>query len=442
MTETPNGSKGNLLIVSYHYPPIFSAGVFRIAAFAGRLQRKGWRTRVLTVKSSPYEATDASSLELLSPPVEVVRARALDPPWAGTSAPPLSAGPANPVRWAARKTRAFLRVVHNKFFSFPDKMVSWGIPMTLRAWRILRGDRYVVLSSSPPHSSQFALSLVRRFVDFKWVADFRDPWTTPSRRPRGALEMKIERRMEAAVLKSCDRVFANTAGNKRGLLETFDFLDDDKVQVVTNGFDESLMDGGANAAAATERVSVDSDMLYMGEVYPGMLDLLLDSLDVLVRKGSPYVPRILLYGLIEDEDLETIQRRGYGDFIRFEGTLPYLASFAAMKRARSLLLLLKHGANFETCVPSKMYSYLFAGPPVIAIAPEGDATAMVETTGVGVAITSSDPEQVAARIEEAVAQLRGEGLPTKRRQSEIERYTIDALAERVDRILSDEVSAW
>jgi hypothetical protein len=434
MTGLPDTSKGNLLIVSYHFPPIFSAGVFRVAAFAGKLSRKGWHTRVLTVERSPFESTDASSLRLVDPAVEVIRARALDPPWAGTMAPPTSRAGNHPVRGFMRKARALLRIIHNRLFCFPDKMVSWGLPMMLRARRILRSDRYIVLSSSPPHSSQFTLSVLRRLVNFKWIVDFRDPWTAPSRRPKGALSIRIERWMEAAVLKRCDRVLANTAGNRQVLLDTFDFLDESKVEVVTNGFDDAAKDGAPPADGQAE----DFDMLYFGEVYPGMLDLLLDSLDVMVRNNSPRIPRILVYGKITNEDLETIRRRGFEEVIEFRGLLPYVESVTAMKRARSLLLLLKHGANFETCVPSKMYPYLIAGPPVIAIAPEGDATDTVERTGAGVAVTSPDPEVVASRLEEVVGQIRSGGLRTDRREREIEQYSIDSLVDRIDRILCEE----
>jgi len=438
MTDSSNESKGNLLVVSYNFPPIVSAGVYRVTGFAGRLRRKGWLTTVLTVTKSAYETTDESSFELVDPELRVVRASPLDPPWtfsSGASSPGTSPGP---LRWFGRKAVSALRLLHKRLFGFPEPKATWGLPLMWRAWRILRNGRYIVLSSSPPHSSQFALAVLKRLVDFKWVADFRDPWTAPDRHHRGNLSFKIERRMEEKVLRSCDRILANTAGNKRALLETYKFLSDDKVDVVTNGFDDSV---GRSQPRLDSSVA-EFDMLYFGEMYPGMLNLLLDALDALVRKDSPFIPRIGVHGWITEKDLEEIRRRGYEKQIEFRGALSYTESIEAMAQARSLLLLLWHDRDHAMCVPSKLYPYLAAGPTVVAIAPSGDATEILERTGAGVAITETDPERVAASLEDVVSAIRSGAPRMERREDIIQEYSLDSLVARIDAILTDEVSAW
>ena len=105
MKESHNGSKGNLLVVSYQYPPLVSAGVYRVSAFARRLHQKGWNTTVLTVKESPYEISDKSSLDLVDSEIDVVRTRTLDPPWmlnrsSATTAQPPASGPSKIARKA------------------------------------------------------------------------------------------------------------------------------------------------------------------------------------------------------------------------------------------------------------------------------------------------------------------------------------------------------
>ena len=436
MSESVEAPKGNLLIVSYQYPPLVSAGVFRIASFARRLHQSGWRTTVLTVERSPYEIPDESSLELVDEGIEVVRTRTLDPPWM-FKRPPTAPSRGGPLRMVARKAVAFLRLVHMRIFRYPDPKATWCLPLMWNAWRIVRRGRYVVLSSSPPHSSQYALALLRRFVAFKWVADFRDPWTAPDRHQRSATSLKIERWMERLVLKSCDRILANTEGNKRALLDAFDFLTDGKIVVVTNGFDESFEPDATPPAGIG-----DYDMLYFGELYPGMVDPLLDALDALASKQSPHSPRIAVYGWITKDDLEKIKRRGRDANIEYRGALSYAQSIAAMAEAKSLLLLLWHRGDHDKCVPSKLYPYLFAGPPVIAIAPDGDATKIVESTGAGVTVKETDPGVMASRLEEVVAKLRSGDLRTARREDEIRKFTIGSLSERVSDVLLEEARSW
>jgi len=182
-------------------------------------------------------------------------------------------------------------------------------------------------------------------------------------------------------------------------------------------------------------------MLYFGELYPGMVDLLLDALDVLVRKQSPHTPRIAVYGWMTQDDMDEIRRRGHETRIEYRGALSYVQSIAAMSRARSLLLLLWHQGDHDRCVPSKLYPYLFAGPPVVAIAPDGDATKIVESTGVGVTVTESDPEELAGRLEDVVAKLRSGDLHTARREDEIRKFRIESLSERVGGILTEEAQS-
>lgn len=438
MNRSPNESKGNLLVVSYNFPPIVSAGVHRVTGFTRRLREKGWKTTVLTVSKSPYESTDESSLRLVDDRVEVVRTAPLDPPWVTYPVAPRDDTRSGPLRWFGRKAASAVRLAHKRIFGFPEPKASWTLPLMWRAWRILRSERYIVLSSSPPHSSQFALALLKRFVPFRWVADFRDPWTVPDRHSRSALSFKIQRRMEQAVLRSCDRILANTPGNRRALLETYGFLSSEKVEVVTNGFEDLEVGRESDADVAAG----DHDMLYFGEMYPGMINLLLDALDVLVERDSPFVPRIGVYGWITPDDMDLLRRRRREKQVEYLGALSYVDSIAAMAKARSLLLLLWHDEEQTKCVPSKLYPYLAAGPPVVAMAPRGDATDIIEETGAGVTICESDPAAVANRLEEVVTRIRGGGIETGRREDRIGQYSLDSLVDRIDGMLTTEVDAW
>jgi glycosyltransferase involved in cell wall biosynthesis len=244
--------------------------------------------------------------------------------------------------------------------------------------------------------------------------------------------------MEQTVLRSCDRILANTPGNRRALLETYRFLAGEKVEVVTNGYDRSAV----AQASSVDAEAGDYDMLYFGEMYPGMIDLLLDAVDLLVEKGSPYVPRIGVYGWITPHDLDRLRRRGFEKRIEFRGTLSYADSIATMAEARSLLLLLWHDEEQTKCVPSKLYPYLAAGPPVVAIAPRGDATEIVDDTGAGVSISATDPSAVADRLEEVVKRIRQGGIPTDRKEERIRQYSLDSLVDRIDEMLTAEVNAW
>ena len=121
---------------------------------------------------------------------------------------------------------------------YADPRMFWVRPAyqeLRKQMAILKPD--VIITTGPPHSVHLiGLKLHRKF-GVKWIADFRDPWSTidyldwfkPS-----ALAKKRQRTLERRVLTEATTVLTvseNWADELRQLGAR-------KVQVITNGFDE------------------------------------------------------------------------------------------------------------------------------------------------------------------------------------------------------------
>lgn len=445
----------NLLVVTYHFPPIATAGVYRIVGLIKYLQAKGWRVTVLTVDRSLYEPTDASTLELVPDGVEVIRTPAPEPArrieslarrrrkattGSGRVSPGQEGGDgtseAVAASWRLRAlkiAKAPLRWIY-QIFCFPDMQVGW-LPMV--AWHTARfvasHPGTVVFSSTPPHSTQFGVRLARTFRRFRWIADFRDPWTAPVRRTKGRFDLSLQRAMERSVLGRCDHVIANTPGNRDALLAAFPGLGESRVSVVTNAFD----DGDPAATAPDATAVLECDIAYFGELYPDMLDVYLEAAAELIRRGKR-PPRLHIFGMVGDDEIASAHAAGLGDRIVFQGTVPYARSISLMRASRSLLLLLPDMPRWATCVPSKLYAYLFAGPPILAITPAGDAARIVTETGRGVAVSPDDPGVVADAIDRFVSALeRGESPAAGSDARRLEPYRMETIAGRIDGILGE-----
>ncbi|MCI0453284.1 MAG: hypothetical protein L0Z51_13060, partial [Candidatus Latescibacteria bacterium] len=289
----------------------------------------------------------------------------------------------------------------------------------------------VVLSSTPPHSTQIGVRLARARVRFGWVADFRDPWTAPLRIPKGRINLAAQRALERWILFACDRVVANTIGNRGALLAAFPHLDPARVRVVPNAFDTETMP----AAAAADDPGLACDIAYFGEIYPGMLDVYFDALRVLVARDRESAPRLHVFGLVDPADACRVAQSGLGSHILFKGVVSYPRSLALMRSARSLLLLLPDGESMATCIPSKLYPYLFSGRPVLAIVPPGDAARVVSETGAGEVVSPGDPAATAARIRAFVERVRrGELSGSGNARA---RYAMERVADEVHAILEE-----
>jgi glycosyltransferase involved in cell wall biosynthesis len=438
------------LLAAYDFPPIASAGMYRVTSMARHLTRLGWNVTVLTVEKS-YVFQSQTTERLIADGVRVERTKSLeykrakrwvgrkifgrempdDPEGTVADSPAAGAGRSEPSPAGRSLVRRIQRV--ERLLMFPDAKAGWFLPLLARAeWLISRNRYDVVLTSSPPHSTHLPFLLLRRFKRFKWVADFRDPWTVPKRGRRAGRSYEIEHRMERSVLARCDAIIANTPGNKRALVDAFPGIPEDKIEVITNGFDHWRAGGGG-----AQRGWLDGfDIAYFGAVYPGMLDSYAKAIQHLVQRGYPRIPRLAIFGKLPIRVRSAvIAANGLGQFIEFKGRVTDEESYELMKAAKSLLLLLPPGEGMETWVPSKLYTYLSTPTPIFAIVPKGDAWDIVESAGGGCVIDGRDPIEVGDRLVRFLRSIESGTYSSGRRGDAVEGYSWDTLSLRLDGLL-------
>jgi hypothetical protein len=293
-----------------------------------------WRISVLTTSNLAVGRSDASSLDRIPDGVEIHRTRSVEL-YQTIHKAASQGGEIAEERDSAseeggdtrKKKRMSPYVLFKKavkwiiypFYQltrFPDKQVGWLVPLLRNGRRLIRaGGIDVVVSSSPPHSSQWGMYLLRKARKFKWIVDFRDPWTAPVRHARNPVSVLLQSRMERRVLRRCDRIVVNTPGNRRAMLAAFPDIEPSKVEVVTNGYDAEH--GCDDALESSDYV--DCDMVYVGEIYKGMLDTFLDALVRLRERDPEAVPKIHVFGTIHAREYEKIEARGLQENIVYRG---------------------------------------------------------------------------------------------------------------------------
>jgi len=404
----------SVLLVSYHYLPAETPGSRRLDTLARLLLARGWEVVVLTATGTRRGVSDP-------PGIEVIR----------TTRSPLGDDDrgkpaiASPVVSRIPLLRNVTR--------FPDKYAWWNFTLAPRLVALLRSRRIdVVMSSSPPHSLHLGVRAARAVQPFRWVAEFRDPWMFPSRRALSAGPAAVQRRLERSVLQSADRVIANTPGNRDELLASNPRLDPARVRVSTNGYDASLYAPASFPAAPEE----SADLTYVGEIYDGMLERYCAAIAAIHARDPARVPRLAVYGTIDSAEKKRIASLGLDVYIDDRGFVSHEASIKAMKNARALLVLLPAEERWRTCVPSKLYWYLAARRPIVALVPEGDASGLVRELHAGDALVDGDVEQLSRRLEDIVQRARAVPVPS-REIAAARRYSMEHVASDVEAILRE-----
>jgi glycosyltransferase involved in cell wall biosynthesis len=346
-----------VLMVAFHFPPQQgSSGVQRTLKFARYLGAFGWDPLVLSAHPRAYAIRSDDQLGEVPPQVVVRRPFALDT-----------------ARHLAIKGR-YLRAL-----ALPDRWVSWLLGAVPAGLRMVRQYRPQVIWSTYPIATAHLIGLaLHRLTGIPWVADMRDPMTDsgyPASRPVRAAYGWIERQ----TMRHCTRVVFTTPGALATYRARYPELPAERFVLIENGYDETNFNEAQDAApAATRGDGGPLVLLHSGIIYPSERDPvpLFEALAALLQAGriGPGTLHLKLRAPVHDEYLEElIGKHGIGSIVTIEPHLPYREALAEMLAADGLLVL--QGASCNCQVPAKIYEYLRARRPILALTDSGGDTA-------------------------------------------------------------------
>lgn len=395
-----------LLYIAFFFPPLGGAGVQRSLKFARYLPEHGWRCTVLSSKSR-YWMKDESLLAELDPETRIVRASF----WGGGlrgggfRAEPAGAPSRRRIRWL----RAVARTV-----MLPDAYVGWILPAARLAERELRRAPHdAILTTSSPDSAHLLGRHLKRKTGLPWVADFRDPWTRRlAYAPPTRWHDRLQRCLERSCLREADRVVVTAEETRRDFLARYPEIAEEKIVVITNGYDEEDF-AAATALPGEESEALNAPILHAGQLNPDRpLDPYLAGLKLFLERepGRAREAETLFLGGHYDADLEAVRRLGLQRVVRFQGGCPHVQSVAALLRARVLLLLEQNSDRGRLLLPGKIFEYLRAGRPILAVVPPGGAAdRLIREMNAGWVADPSRPEAVAEGIARLGREAAAEG---------------------------------
>jgi glycosyltransferase involved in cell wall biosynthesis len=385
-----------LLVVSWPYPPAPSVGGNRWLALSRYLRERGHDVTILTTAMFGSLPDDAAE--------QVVRAHDLagsDVVRRGLRRAPLSAGDgAAPP--AAKPSGLLTKVV------VPDAwLLSWA-PFAVRAARSIVAERRIdCLVTTTPYESTHLVAFGLGRGRPAWVADFRDGWSFESHRPPfpTAAQRALDSRLERAVATRADRV----VGATMPIVEDFrERLGVDAAHVA-NGWDPDVApaEGGH---AAPELTPGRVTLLHTGTLSGGWgrdPRPLFDALELLASRRPRVAERleVLLVGRTTPDLERLLAGAGLGRLVRTSGHVTRAASLELQRRADALLLVTAARNRGEAT--GKLFEYLGAGRPILALADGNEAARIVRETQTGVTVPPDDPAAIADALEVLVER----GLP-------------------------------
>ncbi|NVM78319.1 hypothetical protein FHW83_004147 [Duganella sp. SG902] len=344
-----------VLMIAYHYPPLRGgSGIHRTLSFTQYLPQSGWEPLVLSVSPHAYPDCDLAA----SAPAH--RSFALD---------------------SARHLA--LRGHYPALLSQPDRWISWWLSAVPAGMRLIRRYQPSAVWSSYPIATAHLIGLtLHRLSGLPWIADQRDPMIDQDY-PPDPRRYRIHRWIERQAVRRGAAIICTTPGAVRDLNTRFGDEHAPRIKLIENGYDEASFIA-AEMSSPPARPARPFRLLHSGVIYPSERDprALFEALARLRSAGAIHAAsfRLILRASGHDDYLRGLLR-GMEDMVELAPPLPYHQGLAEMLDADGLLLL--QAANCNHQIPAKLYEYLRARRPLLALThPEGDTACAVRRAGI------------------------------------------------------------
>jgi len=384
-----------VLIITYYWPPSGGSGVQRWLKFVKYLREFGIEPIVYTVKNANYAIEDNSLENEIPADIEVLQQPIFEPNdilsvfkkgSTKTSAGFLDANP-NFIGKVMRYIRA------NYFI--PDARKFWIKPSVKFLKKYLLENKVdIIISSGPPHSLHLIGLALKKQLGIKWISDFRDPWTDIDyfhQLPLTKRSREKHSALEKEVLEYSDKVLVIGETMKN------DFSNHNKfVSVITNGFDSDLH-SVKREVKLDDKFSITHIGLMNSDRNPTAL---WEVLFELTKEGEGFKNdlEIKLVGSIAEE----VKR----DLNRFDAKCINKVGYVSHKEVKKfqessqvLLLAVNNVASAKGVITGKIFEYLQAKRPILAIGPvDGDLAKILDNTQAGTIIDFEDKERVKSEV--------------------------------------------
>ena len=414
-----------VLIITYYWPPAGGSGVQRWLKFVKYLQEFGIEPVVYTVENANYLKQDASLLNEVPKGIEILK----HPIWEPTAL----------LFWKKSKQQTkgisnvskggFLSFIRGNFF-IPDPKVFWVKPSVSYLQKYLDNHTIdVIISTGPPHSMHLIAEKLHQKNTVKWLADFRDPWSDLYYNKdfnQLAFAKNKNKRLEERILRNSDCILTVSNSLKEELEKTAK-----KVEVITNGFDDEF--SASNNVILDTKFSISYIGLLPKQSNPKLLFKVLKGL----CKESEIFKKDLKLNFIGDISEEVkveILANKLDENTDFVGYVSHQEAIAYQNKSQVLLLLIPNVKNNEGILTGKLFEYLKAKRPILAIGPEkGDLATILQETNSGVIVNFDAEEKLKLEIEALYQKYKEDKLTVN--FSNIEKYHRKELTKKLASIL-------
>lgn len=386
-----------VLIITYYWPPAGGPGVQRWLKFAKYLPEFGIEPIIYTPKNPTYPVLDESLEKEVPKNLKIVRKRIKEPYalanlFSKKETNRISSGNIADTQNQSALQKLLLYTRGN--FFIPDARILWKEPSVRFLKNYIAQNKIdTIITTGPPHSLHLIGLKLKYKTGVNWIADFRDPWTGmwyfDQLKLNKATKIK-HYRLEKQVLRNADQIITTAKSTETA----FKNLSIQPIKTITNGYDDKVR---SNSVELDKEFSLSHFGSFFS-VKP--LETLWQACSEIIQENPEFERkfRLRLVGKNNPELLKSLTKFKLIDFTEDMGYLPHVEALS-IQESSQVLLLQYTNEKVKGIVPGKLFEYLHARRPILALGPDGwDAKNIIEDTQSGYCFNFDQKEAIKSRL--------------------------------------------
>jgi hypothetical protein len=420
-----------VLIITYYWPPAGGPGVQRWLQFVKYFKDFDIEPVVYVPENPSYPLLD-ESFELEVPSEVAVIKLPIKEPYrfakvlSRKKTKQISSGIiSNKKQSFVEKLMLFVR---GNFF-IPDARIGWVKPsVTFLKKYISENPVDAIITSGPPHSLHLIGLKLKKELNLKWIADFRDPWTTIHYHKSLKLMSKAKKKhkaLEKEILSEANLIVVTSPTTKN----EFELITKNPIEVITNGYGEF--------AAIPRVLDASFSISHIGSLLSERNPKVLwEVLSEITSENSDFKRdlELRLAGIVSKEIVESVFNAGLKDNCKLLGYVSHSDAIQIQQNSGVLLLIEIDSEDTKSIIPGKLFEYLAARRPILALGPEGsDIEGIINETKSGKFYNYSQTDALKSHLLELYSDFKRGSL--KASSEGIEKYSRRDLTKRMAEII-------
>lgn len=392
-------------MIAHAFPPIGGIGALRTVKFAKYLPDFGWQPVILTVAQSDSFMQDASLLDELPPSTPIYRARSWEPINAARVKQTTERLGVNKSTGNGGLKQKLIARLKPLYFALriPDDKIGW-LPLGTRLGQRVMAEEAIDLiwATAPPYTAFLIGAGLKRASHKPFIVDYRDEWSSMQYQdyPTNPFTTFLNAQLERRVLRQSDYLVTANPGMADNLYRAH-LLTVMTPQVdIMNGFDDADYVKDGTLAHDGRFTIVYTGTLYGERRSPHYFLRGLAQFLIAVPTARTRL-RVCFVGTYYEQHVRLVEELGLTDVVEFVGMVSHHEATQYQLMADLLLLIVGNGPGSHVVFTGKLFEYLGARRPILALAPlDGPAARLIAETATGYTVDSEDTVGIGRQLEQ------------------------------------------